>query len=249
VGSNELGYASAAEIAARIRRRDISPVEVIEAAIARIEERNPSLNALIYLGFADARREAKRAERAVMAGEPLGPLHGVPGAIKDLFAFKPGCATTFGGVSALKNFIAQFYCPFAERIEKGGAILVGKTNAPVMGLRGVTDNYLFGATRNPFDTTRNPGGSSGGSAAAVADGLLPFAEGTDAGGSIRITPASWCAAIQRWHASYVTSSRQEASAPTAAAPPGTLHSKTTGRHLRHDLRADRSKHPLQVTTT
>src|SRR6185295_5873293 len=90
-----------------------------------------------------------------------------------------------------KNNIAQFYCPFAERIEKGGAILLGKTNSPVMGLRGVCDNYLFGATRNPFDVTRNPGGSSGGSAAAVADGMLSIAEGTDAGGSIRI-PAAWC---------------------------------------------------------
>src|SRR6185295_18253020 len=90
-----------------------------------------------------------------------------------------------------KNNIAQFYCPFAERIEKGGAILLGKTNSPVMGLRGVCDNYLFGASRNPFHTSLNTGGSSGGSAAAVADGLLPIAEGTDAGGSIRI-PAAWC---------------------------------------------------------
>jgi amidase/aspartyl-tRNA(Asn)/glutamyl-tRNA(Gln) amidotransferase subunit A len=172
----------------------------MEATIALIEARNPSLNALIYLGFEDARREAKRAEKAVMDGDRLGPLHGVPSAIKDLFDFKPGWPTTFGGVRALKGFIAQFYCPFAERIEKGGAILVGKTNAPVMGLRGVTDNYLFGATRNPFDTTRNPGGSSGGSAAAVADGLLPIAEGTDAGGSIRI-PAAWCG-VYGYKASY-----------------------------------------------
>ena len=82
------------------------------------------------------------------------------------------------------------YCVFAERIEKAGAILIGKTNSPVMGFRGVTDNYLFGPTANPFDTAYNPGGSSGGSAAAVADGLVPFAEGTDGGGSIRI-PAAW----------------------------------------------------------
>ena len=124
----------------------------------------------------------------------------MPSAIKDLFDFKPGWPTTFGGVRALKNNIAQFYCPFAERIEKGGAILIGKTNSPVMGLRGVCDNYLFGATRNPFDTTRNSGGSSGGSAAAVADGMLPIAEGTDAGGSIRI-PAAWCG-VYGYKASY-----------------------------------------------
>ena len=92
---------------------------------------------------------------------------------------------------ALKDFVADFYCAFAERIEQAGAILVGKTNSPVMGFRGTCDNYLFGPTRNPFDLASNSGGSSGGSAAAVADGLLPLAEGTDGGGSIRI-PASWC---------------------------------------------------------
>lgn len=191
MNESDFAYMSAAEIARRIRSRELSPVEVVDAAIARIEKRNPSLNALIYLGFDDARREARRAEAEVMGGDDLPPLHGVPAAIKDLFDFKPGWPTTYGGVRALKDNVAQFHCVFAERIEKGGAILVGKTNAPVMGLRGVTDNYLFGATANPFDTSRNPGGSSGGSAAAVADGLLPLAEGTDAGGSIRI-PAAWC---------------------------------------------------------
>ena len=143
---DEFAYASASELALRVRRRDLSPVEIIEAAIARIERRNPSLNAFVHLAFDEARREAKKAEQAVMTGSDLGPLHGVPAAIKDLFDFKPGWPTTFGGVKALKGNIAQFYCPFAERIEKAGAILLGKTNAPVMGLRGVTDNYLFGAT-------------------------------------------------------------------------------------------------------
>ncbi len=162
----------------------------MEETIARIEQRNPSLNALIYLGFKDARRDAKKAEDAVMKGEALGPLHGVPSAIKDLFDFKSGWPTTFGGVRALKNNIAQYYCPFAERMERAGAILVGKTNSPVMGLRGVCDNYLFGVTRNPFDTTFNPGGSSGGSAAAVDDSMLAIVEGTSARGSIRI-PATW----------------------------------------------------------
>jgi amidase len=185
------GPHSAAETARLIRTRALSPVEVVDAAIARIERRNPTLNAIIYCRFDDARKAAKAAEDQVMKGNQLGPLHGVPAAIKDLFDFKPGWPTTFGGVRALKNNIAQFHCPFAERIEKGGAILLGKTNAPVMGLRGTCDNPLFGPTRNPFDMSRNSGGSSGGSAAAVADGLLPIAEGTDAGGSIRI-PAAWC---------------------------------------------------------
>lgn len=191
---------SAAETARLVRTRQASPVEVVEAAIAAIEARDPSLNAFVYRGFDDARRAAKAAEVQVMKGADLPPLHGVPSAIKDLFDFKPGWPTTFGGVRALKNNIAQFYCPFAERIEKGGAILLGKTNAPVMGLRGTCDNPLFGPTRNPFDLTRNAGGSSGGSAAAVADGLVPLAEGTDAGGSIRI-PASWCG-VYGYKASY-----------------------------------------------
>ena len=191
MGTDDLSYVTAAELAHRIRSKQVSPVEVMDQTIARIEARNPSLNALIFTDFASARAEARNAEDAVMRGDQLPPLHGVPAAIKDLFDFKPGWPTTYGGVRALKHNIAQFYCVFAERIERGGAILVGKTNAPVMGLRGITDNYLFGATNNPFDTSRNPGGSSGGSAAAVADGLLPLAEGTDAGGSIRI-PAAWC---------------------------------------------------------
>ena len=191
MGADELAYMSAAEIAERVRRRNLSPVEVVDACIARIERRNPSLNAFVFQGFDDARREAKAAEAAVMSGAASGPLHGVPSAIKDLFDFKPGWPFTFGGVRAMKDCVAQWHCVFAERVEKAGAILLGKTNSPTMGLRGTCDNYLFGPTRNPFDVRKNTGGSSGGSAAAVADGLVPFAEGTDAGGSIRI-PAAWC---------------------------------------------------------
>lgn len=188
----ESASVSAAELAASIRRRKISPVEVMDEAIARIEARNPSLNALVFTAFEEARTRAREAEAAVMAGGPLGPLHGVPVAIKDLFDFKPGWPATFGGIRALKDFKTDFSCVFAERIEsRGGAIVVGKTNSPTMGLRGTCDNYLFGPTRNPFDTSRNSGGSSGGSAAAVAAGMLSLAEGTDAGGSIRI-PAAWC---------------------------------------------------------
>jgi amidase len=191
LGSDELSYMSAAEIADHVRRRALSPVEIIEACIERIERRNPSLNAFVYQGFEDARAAARAAEQAVMSGAETGPLHGVPTAIKDLFDFKPGWPFTFGGIRAMKDCIAQWHCVFAERVEKAGAILLGKTNSPTMGLRGTCDNYLFGPTRNPFDVRKNSGGSSGGGAAAVADGLIPFAEGTDAGGSIRI-PAAWC---------------------------------------------------------
>jgi amidase len=189
--SDELAYTTVAELAGRIRRRELSPVEVLEATIERIEARNPSLNALVHLGLDDARAAARDAEQALTGGEELGLLHGVPAAIKDLFDFKPGWPSTFGGIRALREFKPDFYCAFAERAERAGAILVGKGNSPVMGFCGATDNPLFGPSRNPFDTTKNTGGSSGGCSAAVADGLLTFAEGTDGGGSIRI-PASWC---------------------------------------------------------
>jgi amidase len=189
--ADELAYMTATELAMHIRRRQLSPVEVVEAFIARIQQRNPSLNAFVYFGFDDSRQRAQAAEQAIMAGATLGPLHGVPTAMKDLFDFKPGWVSTFGGVRALKDHIVDLYCTYAKRMEQAGAILLGKTNSPVMGFRGTCDNYLFGPAHNPFDLSRNTGGSSGGSAAAVADGLVPLAEGTDGGGSIRI-PASWC---------------------------------------------------------
>jgi amidase len=190
--SDELAYLSAAELATRIRRRDLSPVEVVDAFIQRIEARNPSLNAFVYLDFDGARKRAKEAESALMAGGPLGPLHGVPSALKDLFDFKPGWPASLGGIRALKHHVVNGYCVFCERMEaRGGAILLGKTNSALMGFRATCDNYLFGPTRNPFNLAKNSGGSSGGSAAAVADGMLPIAEGTDAGASIRV-PAAWC---------------------------------------------------------
>ncbi|MGY1826541.1 MULTISPECIES: amidase [unclassified Blastococcus] len=187
----DFAYVSATELARRVRDREVSPTELVDACAARIEERNPSLNAFVFTDVDGARGAAREAERALADGSEIGPLHGVPTAIKDLFDFKPGWPATFGGVRALADFSLDAYCIFAERVERAGAIIVGKTNSPVMGFRGTCDNPLFGATANPFDTSRNPGGSSGGSAAAVADGLVPFAEGTDGGGSIRI-PAAWC---------------------------------------------------------
>jgi len=179
------------ELARAIHHRQLSPVEVVDDCIEQIEKRNPELNAFVYLGFEEARLKAREAEQKVMRGDDLGPLHGVPTAIKDLFDYKPGWPSTYGGIRAFQNNIVDFSCFFTERIEQAGAIILGKTNSPIMGFRGVTDNYLFGPTRNPFALEKNAGGSSGGSAAAVADHLVPFAEATDAGGSIRI-PAAWC---------------------------------------------------------
>ncbi|MDP8978313.1 MAG: amidase family protein [Actinomycetota bacterium] len=188
--SGTLAYMSVADLATAIRTRRISPVEAVRAFVDRIDTRNDSLNAFVHTAFDEALEQARQAEQALVDGGELGPLHGVPTAMKDLFDFKPGWPATFGGIRALADFSVDARCAYAERMEQAGAIILGKTNSPVMGFRGTCDNYLFGPSRNPFDTSKNTGGSSGGSAAAVADGLVPVAEGTDGGGSIRI-PASW----------------------------------------------------------
>lgn len=192
--ADELAYRSASELAVLIRRRALSPVELVTACISRVEQRNPSLNAFVFTAFEAALTQARVAEAALMAGAELGPLHGIPTALKDFFGFTPGWPNTFGGVRALKDYVAQTRSLYVERMERAGAIVVGKTNSPVLGFCGCTDNPLFGPTSTPFQLGKNSGGSSGGSAAAVADGLLAVAEGTDGGGSVRI-PAAWCGVV------------------------------------------------------
>lgn len=190
VGIEELAYMSVSEMSEKIKTRQLSPVEIVEYFIRRIEKRNGSLNAFVYYGFDQAREKAKEAEKALYSGETLGTLHGIPTAMKDLFDY-PGWVNTNGGIPALKNNVTATKHIYTDRMENAGSIVLGRTNSPVVGFRGTCDNYLFGATKNPFDLSKNSGGSSGGGAAAVADGLVPFAEGTDGGGSIRI-PAAWC---------------------------------------------------------
>ncbi|MDA1188107.1 MAG: amidase [Chloroflexi bacterium] len=187
---NELAYTPATEIASRIRRRDLSPVEAVDYFFDRIEKLNSPLNAFIIFWHEDARKRAKKAEQDVMNGKELGPLHGVPMAIKDLFDFRKGFINTFGA-KPFANFVAPVSAAYVERFEEAGAIILGKTNSPEFGHKGVTDNLLFGPTSTPFKIGKNAGGSSGGSASAVAAGLIPFAQGSDGGGSIRI-PSAWC---------------------------------------------------------
>ena len=197
--SGELFYMSASELALRIRRRQLSPVEVVDAFLDRIENRNPEINAYVTITHDEARQGAQAAERTVMSGSELGPLHGVPIAIKALFDFKAGVRNTFGS-KPFANFVPDQSSTIVEMLERAGAIVLGKTNTLEMGHKGTTDNLLFGPTSTPFSPGKNAGGSSEGSAAAVAAGLAPFAQGSDGGGSIRI-PASF-SGVYGFKASY-----------------------------------------------
>jgi Asp-tRNA(Asn)/Glu-tRNA(Gln) amidotransferase A subunit family amidase len=191
--SDTVCFLSATTMAGRIRERELSPVEVMEACLARIEERNGALNAFVTRLDDSARAAAQRAEQALTKGADLGPLHGVPVAIKDLFDPVAGVRNTFG-CRVFEGFVPEESAVYVQRLQAAGAIVIGKTNTPEFGHKGVTDNLLFGPTSTPFDLSRNAGGSSGGSAAAVADFLVPLAQGSDAGGSIRI-PAAHCGVV------------------------------------------------------
>lgn len=188
----DLCYLPAVELAAAIRARKVSPVEATTAVLNRIQRLNPTLNAYCVLMADEARQAARHAEEAVMRGEPLGPLHGVPVSIKDLLYVK-NVRTTFGS-KLFEHNVTTEDAPAVERLRQAGAVLIGRTNSPEFGFKGVTDNRVFGTTRNPWNTSLTPGGSSGGASAAVAAGLGPIALGTDGGGSLRI-PASFCALV------------------------------------------------------
>ena len=190
--ATKLCFLSATELAARIRRRDISPVEVVDAYLRRIEQRNPLINAYTLVLAEEARAAARAAENAVAAGGPLGRLHGVPVAIKDLDDVA-GVPTSMGS-RAVRNRVPERSAIAVERLLVAGAIVLGKTNTPEFGHKGITDNLRFGPTSTPWAFGHNAGGSSGGSAAAVADGLAALAQGTDGGGSVRI-PASFSGVV------------------------------------------------------
>ncbi len=185
----EICYMSATEMADAIKTRKLSPVEIMGAVLHRIERLNPRVNAYCTIVAESAMRQAHQAEAIVMRGEKLGPLHGVPVSIKDLI-FTAGIRTTAGS-RIYENFIPQQDAIAVERLKAAGAIVIGKTNTPEFGWVAVTDNQLFGVTRNPWNLELTPGGSSGGAAASVASGMGPLAMGSDGGGSIRI-PASFC---------------------------------------------------------
>ncbi len=197
--SPDLCWLPATRLAELIRRKKLSPVELVDAVLDRIDKVNPKINAFVLLRADEVRREARAAERLLgKKGTKLGPLHGIPFSVKDLVITK-GVRTTFGTPLYRENVPTED-APIVERLKAAGGIMLGKTNTPTMGWIGLTHNLLFGVTRNPWNLEKSPGGSSGGASAAAAAGLGPLHVGTDGGGSIRI-PASF-AGIFGFKASY-----------------------------------------------
>ncbi|MEE9199404.1 MAG: amidase [Dehalococcoidia bacterium] len=187
----EICYASATDLATKIRSKVLSPVEVVQAHLERIEALNPRLNAIVTFAE-DAHQQAEAAEAAVMRGDDLGPLHGVPYTLKDCVEVA-GLRTTQGS-KLFEDYVSRKDATVYARLKNAGGILLGKTNLPEFALWWETDNLVFGRTCNPWDLERTPGGSSGGEAAAIASGLSPLGIGTDLGGSIR-EPAHLCGIV------------------------------------------------------
>lgn len=185
--SDELCLQSAVELRTRIARKEVSPVEVTRAVLERAERLQGELNCFITLCGDEAMAEARNAERAAMAGEPLGLLHGIPYTVKDIVNTR-GVRTTFGAVP-YKDNIPDHDAVAVARLRAQGGILIGKTTTPEFGSKCLTDSPLFGRTRNAWNARRSSGGSSGGAAVAVATGIAPLAIATDGGGSTRIPAA------------------------------------------------------------
>lgn len=185
-------FMPATDLAREVRANRLSPVEIADAFIARVERLNPRLNALVHFDPEQVRADAATLERTQRGGTSLGPIHGVPFTIKDLTAVA-GVPLTFGMVP-LKDNLAEHDAAIVTRLRAAGGLFLGKTNTPESGYYGGTDNHLFGPTHNPWKHGHSAGGSSGGAAAAVAAGLGPLAEGSDGAGSVRI-PSALCGVV------------------------------------------------------
>jgi len=184
-----LCYLTATELALKIRSGEISAVETMEAHLAQIEKVNPQVNAIVTLVPELALEQARKADEKLAQGGKLGPLHGLPVAHKDLVQTK-GIRTTFGS-PIFQDFVPEQDALLVERIREAGAIMIGKTNTPEFGAGSQTFNKVFGVTKNPYDLSKTCGGSSGGAAVSVACRMLPFADGSDLGGSLR-NPTNFC---------------------------------------------------------
>jgi len=186
---NELCFKTATDLARLLKTRALSSKEVLTAHLEQIERVNPKVNAICTLVAEQAVSEAERLDRAFTRSSSPGPLHGLPIAIKDLTLTR-GIRTTFGS-RIYKDFVPAQDALWVERVKAAGAIVVGKTNTPEFGAGSQTFNEVFGETRNPYDLTKTCGGSSGGGAVALACGMVPIADGSDLGGSLR-NPPSFC---------------------------------------------------------
>ena len=189
MNQSKIAFLSAVELAARIRERELSPVEVVEAAFGQIEALNPVVNAVVTPAYEQARAAAREAEAAVGRGGELGPLHGLPIGIKDITE-TAGLRTTYGS-KLYEDNVPEVDALVVARLKQVGGIIIGKTNTPEFAAGINTRNPVFGQTLNPWNTDLNPGGSSGGSAVALATGMCALAEGSDHGGSLR-NPAAYC---------------------------------------------------------
>jgi aspartyl-tRNA(Asn)/glutamyl-tRNA(Gln) amidotransferase subunit A len=190
--TDDLAFMPANALADAVRGRELSPVTVLDATLDRIARLNPALNAFVALRADAARAEARALAERIARGDDPGPLAGVPFGVKDLEDLA-GLPTTHGSVP-FRNQVAKTDSTQVARLRRAGAIAIGKTNTPEFGYTAFTKNRVFGVTRNPWNLERTPGGSSGGSAAAIAAGLVPFATASDGGGSVRI-PASYTGAF------------------------------------------------------
>jgi len=189
MNATDLAYTPATDLIARIRSKALSPVEVTRAVLERIEQANPKINAFVTVTADAALASARAAEAAVMKGERLGPLHGVPVSIKDLALVK-GVPAKFGSY-IFEHRVGEVDAPYVRRLREAGAILTGKTSTPEFGWKALGDSPLTGITRNPWNTAMTSGGSSAGAGAAAAAGLGPLHQGSDGAGSVRV-PSAFC---------------------------------------------------------
>lgn len=186
---DDICFMSACDMIEKIKNQELPSQEITEVLIERIEKLNPIINAYCTPTFDMAREMAKKADDRVRKNEKIPPLNGIPTSIKDLMPVK-GVRTTYGS-KIFENNIPDEDAITVKRLKNAGCVILGKTNTPEFGFKGVTDNQIFGVTPNPWNLERTSGGSSGGAAASVASGMGPLAQGSDGGGSIR-HPACFC---------------------------------------------------------
>jgi amidase len=213
--ASDIAFSSATALAAKMRAGKVSALELLDHYIERVEKHDGALNAVVVRDFERARTRAKAADRALRKGAPWGPLHGVPMTVKESFNVE-GLRTTWGN-PAFKDSVANYTSVAIERLQASGAVVFGKTNVPLLLQDLQSYNAIYGTTRNPYDLSRTPGGSSGGGAAAVAAGLSAADFGSDLAGSVRV-PASFCGLYAHKPSFGVVPTRGHSLTPALATP-------------------------------